>query len=152
LSIQHGIGKKFPEHSGETAFGRGIRGGTQDKPTLASIWSCVIPSNVADRGGGLALCDGFPQGNGISGNSAPGLERCNAMIGSNIISENGVSGLVDCYGTVTPKRNPHTFEPIDMNGFQRGCRSFIQFLNRRRRTSRCWKALTLNRQSPMISF
>jgi len=100
FTIRNGIGKKFPEQSGETRFGGGICGGTQDKHTLASIWYCVITSNVADHGGGLAFCDGFLQGNRISGNSASGLERCNATIESNVVSENGGGGLVDCDGTI----------------------------------------------------
>jgi hypothetical protein len=105
------------------ADGGGIRGGTSDHHTRATIENNTITANFGidafARGGGLAYCDGTIKNNTITGNTVimpptfpgqhsegGGLYKCNGSIRNNAISENTADpageggGLCKCEGRI----------------------------------------------------
>jgi hypothetical protein len=93
-------------HSSES--GGGIRGGTWESCTHATISHNTITDNSAQIGAGLHFCDGLIEFNNITGNSAQvfggGLAHCQGVIRNNTIRDNSVvilgGGLAHCEGTV----------------------------------------------------
>ena len=98
---------------GHEIWGAGVRGGTRDAHTHATIRNNIITGNSADDplhiycGGGLSWCDGLIEGNRITGNSAGscggGLYQCNGVIRNNVITANSAQnggGLAECDGVI----------------------------------------------------
>jgi hypothetical protein len=98
----------FTIRNGVAENGAGICGGSEGKPTHATIRNNTIRDNWATaNGGGLYGCAGTIENNMITGNSADdeggGLYGCNGMVRNNIISDNGAdygAGLSECDGTI----------------------------------------------------
>jgi hypothetical protein len=98
--------------SGKT-YGGGIFGGAFlflpfEGRMRATIRNNVITDCFADRGGGIACCDGLIQDNTISQNSAGrggGLIYCNGLIQGNTVTANhsygeGAAGIHACNGII----------------------------------------------------
>lgn len=96
----------FTVRKGSGENGGGVCGGTRESRTRASIENNIITGNSADRGGGLAYCDGTIRSNTISANSAEwggGLAWCNAMIEGNTVTGNSArwgGGFAECDGVI----------------------------------------------------
>jgi hypothetical protein len=93
----------FTIRNGDSSIGGGVRGGTADVHTHATIRRNVITSNSANQGAGLAYCDGLIESNTISENhgyNGGGLFQCNGAIRCNTISGNTAdyagAGLHEC--------------------------------------------------------
>jgi hypothetical protein len=95
---------------GFAGHGAGIRGGTPDHRTHATIRHNVICNNstgLLGEGGGVAYCGGEILNNTVSENSARhggGLFGCNGEIHDNLVSENSADdrggGLAHCDGLI----------------------------------------------------
>jgi len=105
----------FTIRNGRAEAGPGIRGGSEELHTHATIQNNVISGNTGVGlqpvyGGAVAFCDGAIQNNTISDNSGDygygcGLIACNGTIRHNLITRNsGRGGLVDCNGTIVNNR------------------------------------------------
>ncbi len=100
----------FTITGGSGYTGGGIRGGDYLVPhTRATITKCSIVSNVAQRGGGIAHCDGRIAQCVIAGNrgelgGAGGIYDCRATITSCQIAANfgrgGGGGISNCNGAI----------------------------------------------------
>jgi hypothetical protein len=99
----------FTITGGYAYSGGGIKGGTPDTRTRATIQNNRITGNAAAvHGGGLYLCDGLIKHNTIAGNSAArrggGLYGCSGAIQTNTISYNSAGGfgggLFGCDGII----------------------------------------------------
>jgi len=113
----------FSIGSGQATSGGGIRGGTSEQHTHATIRNCVISSNTVSYnigdfgGGGIAFCDGLITNNRIMSNrvfdpspvmvwgDGGGLYQCNGTIQDNVIANNEAEfyggGLAACGGTIS---------------------------------------------------
>jgi len=98
----------FTIRNGNAETGGGVCGGTWESRTHATIENNVITVNLADRGAGLAYCNGAIQDNTITDNyaeeSGGGLAYCDGLIRNNTVADNHASGsgggLVSCHGTI----------------------------------------------------
>jgi hypothetical protein len=99
----------FTIRNGHADHGAGIRGGSGERRTLATIRNNVVTANSAlATGAGVAWCDGLIENNTISHNNAGerggGLTHCQGAIRSNTIIGNQAnwvgSGLFECSGTI----------------------------------------------------
>lgn len=87
--------------------GGGICGGDETHHTRARIVNNLIQANQAEKGGGLAYCDGTILANTIAQNHADsdggGLYSCDGTIQANTIvvnTANAGGGLYDCNGLI----------------------------------------------------
>jgi hypothetical protein len=101
----------FTIQNGRGDHGSGIRGGKNDRHTLATIRNNVVTANHAVVGGaGLAWCDGIVDSNVITGNEAwetgGGLSHCHGTIQNNTITGNmgGYGGIHRCNGVIYGNR------------------------------------------------
>jgi hypothetical protein len=100
----------FTTRNGVADYGGGIRGGSPDSASRATIQNNRITGNSAGYGGGLDRCDGVIQNNTITDNSAVyggGLGSCNGTIQNNTITRNSAAhggGLCDSNGRTLGNR------------------------------------------------
>ncbi|MDP2898533.1 MAG: right-handed parallel beta-helix repeat-containing protein [bacterium] len=109
----------FTIRNGSAEIGSGIRGGTWENETHASIRNNVVSGNTSryhamafcggtiesnticdNSGNGLRYCNGTIRENAISANSSSGLYSCDGIVERNTISANAAAGLEQCHGTV----------------------------------------------------
>ena len=117
------------------SYGGGICGGVFPVPsrTRAAIRNNVITGNGAERGGGIALCDGLIQNNTIRQNMAgrgAALHTCHGTIENNTITDNwaggeGAGGLHDCDGTIRNNLISGNFGDDGAGGLE-GCSGLIE--------------------------
>lgn len=110
----------FTIRNGKADDGGGVCGGTWGNRTHATIENNVITANkAANRGGGVAFCDGLIRNNTISGNSATGvcpesggnecglgggIAFCDGLVENNVVSGNSSAfwggGIAVCAGII----------------------------------------------------
>ncbi len=98
----------FTIRNGLGSTGGGIRGGTAEQHTQATIQNNIIAGNTSTNGGGVAYCDGLINNSWIYGNSSTGngggLSECNGVIQNNLIAGSASidlgGGLYSCGGTI----------------------------------------------------
>ena len=99
FTIRNGLGNN----------GGGIRGGTAEQHTQATIQNNIIIGNSATNGGGIAYCDGAIRNNLIAGNAAKqnggGLSSCGGTNQNNTIVDNSATRGGGMYGCSGPTSN-----------------------------------------------